>query len=87
MGRGGVKNENLLGKYNNSNENLINSKDINTNNNLDTDFNNNSVGGNIQFPSRCESGHFDQLSRFNHKNNLFTHMQYGEVMLDGNMGV
>ena len=75
-------NENLLGKYNSSSGNINISNGINNNNNLNIDHNNNSVGGNIQFPSRCEPDHSDQLSRFNNKDNLSPHMQYGEVRLD-----
>ena len=80
-GEGWDENRNLLGIHNSSNKNLDISKGSN-NNNLNINHNNNSVGGNNQFPSRCESGHSDQLSRFKHENNTFPHIQYGEVRLD-----
>merc|ERR1711888_219135 len=73
-GEEGDSNRNALNKYNSSNENLIISKGVGNINNLNTDLNNNSVGGNTQFPSRCNSGHPAQLSRFNNSvggNNQF----------------
>merc|ERR1712121_519785 len=81
-GEGWDENKNLLGIYNSSNENLDINKGSSNNNNLNIDHNNNSVGGNNQFPSRCESGHPDQLSRSKHRNNIYPHNHYGEVRLN-----
>merc|ERR1711888_386794 len=80
-GEGWDENRNLLGIHNSSIKNLDISKGSN-NTNINIDYNNNSVGGNNQFPSRCESGHSDQLSRFKNRNNLSPHIHYGEVRPD-----
>ena len=55
----------MLGNYNNSRENEYISNEISYNN-LNTDHNNNSTAGNIQFPSGCNSDPSDQLSRSRH---------------------
>ena len=55
----------MLGNYNNSSENECINNEI-FYNNLNTDLNNNSVAGNIQFPSGCNPDPSDQLSRSRH---------------------
>ena len=71
----------MLGKYNSSRINIDISTDMN-NNKFNSDHNNNTLVGNSQFPSRCNSDQPDQLPRSNHRDNSYLHTQYGEVRTD-----